>query len=274
MIGAPLIATAVLLSPFVAAPILTGTPDVVLPVVDASAIIEVGNSQGAGFAVGPDLVLTANHVVEGVTNVTVRFNEGKRQPGKVLSRDSQRDIALISTSTTNIKPVAFANSLPIQGSQVFTVGAATRALTVARGKYSGLVVQGGQEFLELDVPISPGNSGGPLVDAEGSVIGMVVQRDKPTGETGYAVPLSALTTFVNGKPVPGPTPTTASGKGASSTVNTRVLALGALIAVFVVAVIVGVLLLVQRSARKRRRIVISLDDIMMETGNEEAWKSN
>jgi S1-C subfamily serine protease len=274
VIGAVFVASAVLLAPMQATPIFLGTPDVVLPVVDASAIIEAGKSQGAGFAVGPDLVLTADHVVEGVTDVKVRFNEGKSQPGRVISRDSQRDIALVSTSTTDINPVPFANSLPRQESQVFTVGAATRALTVARGKYSGLVVQGGQEFLEVDVPISPGNSGGPLVNAEGSVIGMIVQRDKPTGETGYAVPLSALTAFVNGQPDPSPTPVTDKGTESSSTVSGRLLTLGALIVAFVVALIVGVLLLIQRIARKRRRIVISMDDIMMETGNEEAWKSN
>ena len=138
---------------------------------------------GTAFVVHPDgLLLTANHVVDGATSIEVSCNGQSNRSAIVRSSSASTDLALLSVS---IDPGAW-SFLPLSqrgvslGDKVFTVGYPLIGLLGEEPKYtegtvSALTGPGGDaSFLQISVPIQPGNSGGPLVDEKGAVVGVVI----------------------------------------------------------------------------------------------------
>ncbi len=143
------------------------------------AVVQISTTQGLGSGVIYDsdgLILTAAHVVEGVTNVDIRLYDGRTVPGKVLGTHEPTDIAVIKIEGSPDLPVA-----------QLAIGADIRVgqLAVALGSPFGLeqTVTAGivsavdrnvsmVSMVQTDAAINPGNSGGPLVDGSGRVIGI------------------------------------------------------------------------------------------------------
>ena len=141
-----------------------------------------GDSLGSGFVVSDSgTVVTNYHVIEGGQTVTAQFEDGRecRVLGFKLF-DAERDIAIIQLDVTGAPfiPISLAKSLPRKGEEVAAFGAplglsftATKGTisNIRSGTEMGMV---GAQYIQTDTPISPGNSGGPLVSMEGEVIGM------------------------------------------------------------------------------------------------------
>jgi|JI10StandDraft_1071094.scaffolds.fasta_scaffold69488_3 S1-C subfamily serine protease len=133
------------------------------------------------FAVSPSgLVLTANHVVEGATKFSIKFEGKDPQVATVAQASPASDLALlkVNSSLTDYLPLAPQRSARL-GQKVFTIGYPAVGLLGVEPKYSeGTVsalsgIQGEAAFLQISVPIQPGNSGGPLVDEAGQVVGVI-----------------------------------------------------------------------------------------------------
>ncbi|HEY0182464.1 MAG TPA: trypsin-like peptidase domain-containing protein [Rhodopila sp.] len=174
------------------------------PATDATPTIK--SYVGSGFVIDPSgLVVTNYHVVEDAFEVTVTFSDGSRLPGKMLSASRLADLALVKVDSDH--PLAAAhwgNSDKLQvGDQVFAAGNPFGiGLSVSAGIVSGLNrdIQNSpyDDLIQTDATINHGNSGGPLFDMQGDVIGVNSTIISPTSGSagiGFAIP-SASARFV------------------------------------------------------------------------------
>lgn len=157
-------------------------------------ITGLGSSDGGddftGFSTGTGVVISAEgeiltnaHVIEGADEVRVRFvGETEPRPARLVASDVGNDLALLKIAATDAKPVTFAAAGSVRvGDQVVAIGNALDldgGLSVTSGIVSALrrsiVTESGvlNRLLQTDAPISSGNSGGPLVNLRGEVVGI------------------------------------------------------------------------------------------------------
>ncbi|MDS4042399.1 MAG: DegQ family serine endoprotease [Candidatus Competibacter sp.] len=134
---------------------------------------------GSGFIISADgYVITNHHVVDEADKITVKLNDKREFPAKVIGSDPQSDIALLKIDATGLPVVAMGNADSLKvGQWVFAIGApfglertATKGIVSALGR--SLPNDTYVPFIQTDVPINPGNSGGPLFDLTGKVVGI------------------------------------------------------------------------------------------------------
>ncbi|WP_179378275.1 S1 family peptidase [Jannaschia marina] len=136
-------------------------------------------SSGTGFYIGPGDVVTAAHVVAGCSRLTLEDGT----PLTPIASDTGLDLAVLGSGARSPDWIEIAGDIPVRlGAGVTAIGFPYRALldqgmTVTRGNVSALRgLYGEDERLMLSAPVQPGNSGGPLLDAKGRVVGVVVAR--------------------------------------------------------------------------------------------------
>jgi serine protease Do len=156
---------------------------------------------GSGFVIDPSgLIVTNYHVVENAFEVTVMFSDGTRVPGKTVSASRLADLALMKVEMDHpLAAAQWGNSELLQvGDQVFAAGNPFGiGLSVSAGIVSGLNrdIQDSpyDDFIQTDAPINHGNSGGPLFDMQGKVVGVNSTIISPTAGSvglGFAIPSS------------------------------------------------------------------------------------
>jgi S1-C subfamily serine protease len=152
-------------------------------------------------------ILTSLHVVAGASTIHLTFADGTKSPGAVAAEDPANDIAVLRPSQppAEIVPATLGDPSNVhEGSEAYAMGSPFGlASSISAGvisatdrtfklKDSGTVLHG---LFQIDAAVNPGNSGGPLVDREGHVIGIVTALLNPTGEdvfigVGLAVPIN------------------------------------------------------------------------------------
>lgn len=143
-------------------------------------------------------IITNYHVVEDdIDSLTVRFQDGSELPGLVERWDPVRDLALVQVDSTGLSPIQFATEAPYIGDPVFAIGTPFEEgleATVTRGILSAKRTMEGQNLLQTDVAISPGNSGGALLNEQGEYIGAVNSKVVASGVEGigFAIPREEL----------------------------------------------------------------------------------
>ncbi len=158
-------------------------------------------ANGSGFVIDPDgYIVTNNHVVEKAVKVTVVLHDQSRHEAKVVGQDSETDLALLKFDPPKrLKSVKWGDSDKARiGDSVIAIGnplglgnSVTAGIISARGR----TLSGGPfvDYIQTDAPINHGNSGGPLFNANGSVIGVNTAILSPNGGSiglGFAVPAS------------------------------------------------------------------------------------
>lgn len=138
-------------------------------------------STGTCFAVSGDgLLVTARHVVEDATRIRVTFTDGRSGDARVVAEDAAHDLAVLRARVTPPDLLGLAGEGAARlGAPVFTIGFPATDILGTEPKYtegaiaalSGL--EGDETLLQVSVPIQPGNSGGPLVDERGAVLGVI-----------------------------------------------------------------------------------------------------
>jgi S1-C subfamily serine protease len=142
---------------------------------------EPQSSAGTGFFVAADgTILTSNHVIERATNIHVTTQSGERLEARLLRASAATDVAVLKVEHNSPAFLTLSNARNVQsGARVFTVGYPIASILgreprYAEGTVSALSGPGGdQTFLQISVPLQPGNSGGPLISERGEVIGIV-----------------------------------------------------------------------------------------------------
>lgn len=156
-------------------------------------------SLGSGFIIDKSgIVVTNNHVVAGADAVTVQLSDGRELTGRVLGRDDKTDIAVVKIDGKGpFQAVHWGDSNHIRvGDSVFAVGSpfglgntVTSGIVSARSREIGAGPY--DDFLQVDAAINSGNSGGPLFDASGRVVGVNTAIFSPSGGNvgiGFAIP--------------------------------------------------------------------------------------
>jgi serine protease Do len=162
---------------------------------------------GSGFIVDPKgYVVTNQHVVDHASDITVTLHDGKRLPATLVGVDEKTDLAVLRVETDQTLPYAsFGDSDRTRiGDWVVAIGnpfgfggSATAGIVSARGRD----IQSGpfDDFLQIDAPINRGNSGGPLFDLDGKVIGINTAIYSPNGGSvgiGFAIPANLAASVV------------------------------------------------------------------------------
>jgi serine protease Do len=163
------------------------------------------NSLGSGFVIdGSGLIVTNNHVIDGADEIFVNFSDDtKLKVEKVIGTDSKTDIALLKvTPEKPLKALQFGNSAKMRvGDWVMAIGnpfglGGTVTLGIISAKKRDINSGPYDEFIQTDAAINRGNSGGPLFDMDGRVIGVNTAIISPTGGSigiGFAVPSNTAT---------------------------------------------------------------------------------
>jgi putative serine protease PepD len=168
-------------------------------------IVSTGHKFGSGVIVASNgTILTANHVVAGASEITVVFFDGTETRASVISADPAHDVAMLAPAAlpsvlvpaalggsagVGTPVVAIGNPLGLEDSvSAGVVSGLDRTATTSDGTFSGLI--------QFDAAVNPGSSGGPLLNARGSVVGIVVSIADPDGDDafagiGFAEPISA-----------------------------------------------------------------------------------
>lgn len=154
---------------------------------------------GSGFIVSADgTIVTNNHVVDGASSIKVTLDDGTELPAKLVGRDAKNDLAVLKVKTGKSLPtIKWGDSDRLMtGDQVLAIGnpfgigtTVTAGIVSARGRdlHSGPF----DDFIQIDAPINRGNSGGPLVDVNGNVVGINTAIFSPNGGSvgvGFAIP--------------------------------------------------------------------------------------
>jgi S1-C subfamily serine protease len=149
----------------------------------------------SGIALAADLVLTADHVVDPAREDSIRIGlpDGSEVAGSVVGRDPATDLAILRIASGSLTPAKAAASEPCTGSLALVVGRPGAEPSASLGLITGLAGpartrRGGmlERFIQVDAVLYPGFSGGPLVDADGAVLGMI------TSGLGFGGPAVAI----------------------------------------------------------------------------------
>lgn len=193
--------------------------DIVNNVQPSVVTVLVDNGLGSGIIYDSNGdIVTNNHVVAGSLHYTVALATGERLTAKLVGTDPQTDIAVLHVDRTGLPPATFAGSVPPVGSLAVVIGSPLGFEdTVTAGVISGVgreipgsALQGTPliDLIQTDAAISPGNSGGALVDAAEQVVGMSEAYIPPSAGAvalGFAIPASTVTRvaddLIAGKPV-------------------------------------------------------------------------
>ena len=167
---------------------------------------------GSGFVIDPrGYILTNFHVVEGAQSIEVVLGDQSRYPAKFIGADQRNDVALvkIDPKVKNLVALPLGDSAVIQvGQKVLAIGnpfGFQSTLTTGVVSALGRTVQTSQstfidEAIQTDAAINRGNSGGPLINSHGQVIGINSAIYTPTGTTagiGFAIPINTAKSIAN-----------------------------------------------------------------------------
>lgn len=185
-------------------PDMQGLPDIFRELLERRQVPRDRGSMGSGFIISADgYVLTNNHVVEQMDNVTVILNDQREYSAKLVGSDERSDLALLKIDAKDLPTLTLAKGEALKvGQWVVAIGSpfgldysATAGIVSAIGRSipSARTESNYVPFIQTDVAINPGNSGGPLFNLEGEVVGINSQIYSPSGGSvglSFAIPSS------------------------------------------------------------------------------------
>ena len=183
--------------------------DIIQQAKKSVVFIKTPNSMGSGFVISPDgIIVTNSHVIQDLTEVEVIFNSNASKKASIVKRGTiPLDIAILKVAGDNFEYLTLADSNYCkEGEEVMAIGAPySLSGTVTKGIISNCNRRLKDEFqdiayIQTDTPISPGNSGGPLINKNGEVIGMLTWKIVKKGVEGlnFAITSNVINRFKDG----------------------------------------------------------------------------
>jgi Do/DeqQ family serine protease len=147
-------------------------------------------------------IITNNHVIDKADEITVTLRDGRKSNAKIVGKDRETDIALITINMDNLSELPLANSDKLRvGDFVVAIGnpfglgqTVTSGIVSALGR-SGLGIEGYEDFIQTDASINPGNSGGALVNLRGELVGIntaIIASGGGNVGIGFAIPINMV----------------------------------------------------------------------------------
>jgi S1-C subfamily serine protease len=189
------------------APASAALEDVLSGVMTAVVLVEASGSRGSGFFVASDTLLTNVHVVGRNSTVSIRRMSGETMPARVESTASDVDVAVlkISGASKDQRTLSLGSTADARiGQEVFAIGSALGMLenTLTRGIVSGVRQTNTATLVQTDAAVNPGNSGGPLIDRTGKVLGIITMGFTQRQGLNFAVGVDHARALLDGSPRP------------------------------------------------------------------------
>lgn len=167
-------------------------------------VIYSGNYEGSGFAIGPNTVVTNAHVIGNRNDIKVKTYSGEEYKASIFLFNEAIDIAILSVENADFTPLEVGDCESIKvGEDIYAIGA-PRSLdyTLTKGVISNKSrTIGFNKYIQIDAAINSGNSGGPLLNNAGQVIGVNSMKISDAEGIGLAIPISSVTSFMEGNDV-------------------------------------------------------------------------
>jgi serine protease DegQ len=161
-------------------------------------------ADGAGVVIDgrEGFIVASAHVIEQAYDISVMFSDGRRLQGSLVDADTSTDVAVISVAAADLVALPMAESETLEvGDYLVAVGnpfgkgtAVSHGIVSALHR-SGLRFEGHQDFIQTDASLNPGNSGGPLVNLRGELVGIAAAITSPTGSNvgvGFGIPVDKV----------------------------------------------------------------------------------
>ena len=161
--------------------------------------VKTSTALGSGFAIDNTHIITNAHVVQNEKAVLVLTYQEERLYAEVEKSDQQQDLAVLRLKDTTVPPLESASLNTVQnGDDIFTVGAPkSMAYTLTKGIVSNRErTMNGMTFIQIDAAVNEGNSGGPLLNAQGQVIGVNTLKIIDSEGIALAIPIDRVITFM------------------------------------------------------------------------------
>lgn len=163
--------------------------------VNSTVTIEAGNKMGSGFFVGDNLIVTNYHVISGATAAQCFTNESTQRYTieGYLAFDKKMDLVLLKVAVLNRRAITLASAPVSPGQKIYVIGSPEGlSATISDGIVSGLRDFGGQDFIQITAPISPGSSGGPVLNEYGELVGVLAGQIEDGQNLNFAIPAASL----------------------------------------------------------------------------------
>lgn len=165
--------------------------------------IETENGHGSGFLISQSgLILTSSHVIDNANKLKIHLNNGVTFNASLISKNESFDVAIIKIPGEGYQSLKL-NKIPIElGDDIVTIGTPTDielGQSLSKGVVSGLRKIDDKVFTQLNISVSPGNSGGPLLNDKGEVVGIISSKLIGEGIEGiaFAVPTESIMETLN-----------------------------------------------------------------------------
>jgi S1-C subfamily serine protease len=176
--------------------------------VRSTVTIETDRSLGSGFFVGNHLIITCYHVVKGCDEIFFYTNssENKYRIESYIKVDADSDLILLYSSEFSGVPLKISTIDPQPGQKVFTIGSPKGMdFSISDGIVSGIRKFNGLNLIQITAPISQGNSGGPVLDQYGAIMGVSVGNIPDAQNLNFCIPntyIKAILSFGAKNPKP------------------------------------------------------------------------
>jgi len=162
------------------------------------------NLEGSAFALNnKGYIITSCHMINGADSVFIQNNSTERTLAKVVLSNPKLDFAILKVEDLDVTknwqvPFAFNAKVSDIGEKVFTLGYPRKDMVYGEGTLSSLSgFYNDTTMYQISIPVNPGNSGGPLLDEQGNVIGVVRGKNTSAEATGFAIKTNEIIKVIN-----------------------------------------------------------------------------
>lgn len=165
---------------------------------ESVVVIYSGEVLGSGFAIGTNCIVTNAHVIDNVSQIRIATYDGDEHPATVVDMEEDLDIAVLRVDVSLPYLVIGSDRDARIGDDIYAIGAPrSLAYTLTKGILSAKDRRvGNHSYLQIDAAINSGNSGGPLLNARGEVIGMNTIKMMDSEGIGLSIPMTVICDFI------------------------------------------------------------------------------